>query len=234
MFAKSSSVNSDDPQPAPARKAKIIAALTRTKAQSKEERLASAYTREKVMALDSLDRLRLLRNAQMEGLSRLYALHPQSDVSPGVYTIITILSDNGTYGASYLQISRLAKYLHRDERTVSRAIRKLVKDGLLADEVRPGKSTLYWPVHATSIDLDVPPAWFLDAHAPAPARPGRPRKTPDTVVQGFSGTPGTTDETPPAPPPKTPGTACGKPPSEAVRGILLTLICAPACNFDPY
>ena len=38
------------------------------------------------------------------------------------------MSDNGQYGASYLQVARLARYLHRDPRTIERAIGRLVRD----------------------------------------------------------------------------------------------------------
>lgn len=142
-----------------------------------KRRIEEALTRQQLGGLTGLDRLFTLRNAALDGLHQLYLTNPGADVTPGLFALICIMSDN-SQGCCSMSVSRMAQFLNRDRRNVGKAIDRLERDGCIkidrqrsrdndGGERAAGKAPLAWPIiNPVYAEHRDPITWVLDAHAP--------------------------------------------------------------------
>jgi hypothetical protein len=138
-----------------------------------------ALSRKEIGAMEAFDRVDAQRKAYLIGLSQYYRANPRADVAPGVFAIITFLSDNEA-GVCTVAQANIGKILGRSRTAIAEASARLTKSGLI--EVTPKRAIsspvipravttsynhLAWLIEALAADVpskghdDVPPSRHL-------------------------------------------------------------------------
>lgn len=167
-----------------------------------EERIQEALMREAFLQMDSGERLVLLRNATLLGLARMCRMQPRMACDSALYVVITALSDNDR-GVCWLSQRRLGQLLSRSPTTISEAITRLRRIGMIQYAPGDGENNQYWPVvHPSLQHTPAGVRWFIDRFS-TPSQQVRakavkslvdqtPKQNPSAVREGFQ-------QNPPAP-----------------------------------
>jgi len=155
------------------KKTRFIAELTAW--TDKAQRVRDAIRREDLARHP--ERAGVLRLAHLHGIARYYRAHATADVSPGLYSLVVLLSDNDQHGACYLSIARMAKIFGRTATTIRVALKRIGDEGLIGieDRGKEGETKLIWPLAHPSFAEAASPLWLVDVFSPQPRGRGRPR-----------------------------------------------------------
>lgn len=169
-------------------------AITEWTQAAKDRRCAEALRRAEWAKLDSRRRLLGQRHVLMDFIVRFYRNSPRADCALGLFVGITLLSDNSD-GCCTLSVPRWMQLLHRSERQVRDALRRLVDGGYVLRETPDGKPYRYWPIVNRAFgDTKLSPYSFVEAFSPRPGEVEASNPPPST-----SGVQATTLPRPPHP-----------------------------------
>lgn len=121
-----------------------------------------ALSREEIGKMEAFDRVDAHRKAYLIGLSQYYRDNPRADVAPGVFAIVTFLSDNEA-GVCTVAQANIGKVLGRSRTAIAEASARLTKSGLI--EVTP-KRAISSPVIPRAVTASYNHlAWLIEALA---------------------------------------------------------------------
>ncbi len=101
-------------------------------------------------------------------------------MTPGLFALIVVLSDNDEYGACFLLVNRLADLLNREPDNIRKALLRLRADGLIGAEERYRDTKLHWPLIPKCLAGNASIHWLVDYYAPS----RKPGPKPPIVEEG--------------------------------------------------